>query len=347
MLVKRISLVACSCFIIAFGFAQKKERVNVIADKNAKRITITIGGKPFTTFWYPDTLEKPVLFPIIAADGKTVTRGFPLATRAGDPTDHPHHVGLWLNFENVNGLDFWNNSYAIPKEKKKGYGWIKTDKIVGESSGERGILSYHANWTNEANDVLLEERTQYIFNGDEYERIIDRITTLTADTAVVFKDAKDGMLGLRLAHELQIPSKEDQQYTDDKGNVTLVKEGNDTIANGDYLTSEGKGGNDAWSTRARWCKVGGKMGNDSVSIAIIDHPANVNYPTFWHARGYGLFAANPLGENIFTNGKSAKNLTLQKGESVTFRYRIVVQSGNTTLSSKEINALADEFAKMK
>ncbi len=347
MLIKRIVLVGCSCFIIAFGFAQKMERVNVVTDNNAKQITITIGGKPFTTFWYPDTLEKPVLFPIIAADGKVVTRGFPLATRAGDPTDHPHHVGLWLNFENVNGLDFWNNSYAIPKEKKKGYGWIKTDKIVGESSGERGILSYHANWTNEANDILLEERTQYIFSGNEHERIIDRITTLTADTVVVFKDAKDGMLGLRLAHELQIPSGEDQPYTDDKGNITFVKGGNDTIANGNYLTSEGKTGNDAWSTRARWCKVGGKMGRDSVSIAIIDHPANVNYPTFWHARGYGLFAANPLGENIFTNGKSAKNLHLQKGESVTFRYRIVIQNGNTTLSPKQIDALADDFAKQK
>ncbi len=285
--------------------------------------------------------------PLLQPMERVVTRGFPLATRAGDPTDHPHHVGLWFNFENVNGLDFWNNSYAISKEKKKGYGWIKTDKIEKISSGEKGIVSYHANWTNEANDVLLEERTQYIFSGNENERIIDRITTLTADTAVLFKDAKDGMLGLRLAHELQISSKEDQQYTDDKGNITVVKGGNDTIANGNYLTSEGKVGNDAWSTRARWCKVWGKMGSDSVSIAIIDHPLNVNYPTFWHARGYGLFAANPLGENIFTNGKSAKNLHLQKGESITFRYRIVVQDGNTTLSPKQIDALADSFAKSK
>jgi hypothetical protein len=66
------------------------------------------------------------------------------------------------------------------------------------------------------------------------------------------------------------------------------------------------------------------MGTDSISVAIIDHPKNVNYPTFWHARGYGLFAANPLGEKVFTNGKSEKNLQLKKGESVTFRHRVVV-----------------------
>ena len=347
MFIQKITAVFCTCLIIAPAFAQKNEMVSVKPDEDAKKITIAIGGQPFTTFLYPDTLEKPVLFPIAAANGTIVTRGFPLATRAGDPTDHPHHLGLWFDFENVNGLDFWNNSYAIPAEKKSGYGWIKTDQILEVSSGEKGTLSYHANWTNQANNVLLEEVTHYVFSGNAHQRIIDRITTLTADTTVLFKDAKDGMLGLRLAHELQIPSKEDQQYTDDKGNVTLVKGGNDTIANGNYLTSQGKTGDDAWSTRAKWCKVYGKMGSDSVSITIIDHPANVNYPTFWHARGYGLFAANPLGENIFTNGKSAKNLQLRKGESVTFRYRIVIQNGDTTLSPKQIDGLADEFAKVR
>ena len=347
MFIQKITAVFCTCLIIAPAFAQKNEMVSVKPYEDAKKITVSIGGQPFTTFLYPDTLEKPVLFPIAAANGTIVTRGFPLATRAGDPTDHPHHLGLWFDFENVNGLDFWNNSYAIPAEKKSGYGWIKTDQILEVSSGEKGTLSYHANWTNQANNVLLEEVTHYIFSGNEHQRIIDRITTLTADTTVLFKDAKDGMLGLRLAHELQIPSKEDQQYTDVHGNITLVKGGKDTIANGNYLTSEGKTGDSAWSTRARWCKVYGKMGNDSVSITIIDHPKNVNYPTFWHARGYGLFAANPLGENIFTNGKSAKNLQLQKGESVTFRYRIVVQDGNATLSPQAIDALATDFAKIE
>ena len=64
--------------------------------------------------------------------------------QAGEPTDHPHHLGLWFNYENVNGLDFWNNSYAIPADKKHLYGWIKTDRIVEISDGPVGILRYHA-----------------------------------------------------------------------------------------------------------------------------------------------------------------------------------------------------------
>jgi hypothetical protein len=325
--------------------AQKRETVTVVKSASENRIDVFIGGKPFTSFLYPDTLEKPVLFPIQAANGAIVTRGFPLDPRPGEPTDHPHHVGLWFNFENVNGLDFWNNSYAIPQSKKNLYGWIRTDRILETKGGGTGVLVYHANWINQQKHILLEETTLFEFSGDEHQRIIDRFTTLKADTDVIFNDAKDGMLGLRLAHELQMPTTEDQQFTDNKGNVTVVKGGTDHVANGNYLTSAGKTGNDAWSSRGIWCKVFGKMGADSISIAIIDHPKNPNYPTFWHARGYGLFAANPLGEKVFTNGKSEKNLRLKRVESVTFRYRIVINSGGQTISVAKLNEMAEEFGK--
>jgi len=327
------------------------QKVRIVQEKNAKKIDVFIGDKLFTSFLYPDTLEKPVLYPIAAANGTIVTRGFPLHPLPDEPTDHPHHIGLWFNYENVNGLDFWNNSFAIPAEKKKMYGWIKTDDIRGIGSRrmsngyEAGFFSYHARWTNQANETLLEEKTTYTFSGNDHQRFIDRETVLTAVTDVSLTDAKDGLLGLRLAHELQIPAMKDQKFTDDKGNVTTVKASADKIANGNYITSEGKEGDSAWSTRAAWCKVYGKMKNDSISITIMDHPSNPNYPTFWHARGYGLFAANPLGEKIFTNGKSAKNLRLKPGESVTFRYRIVIDNGIKTISAEQLDKLADEFSK--
>ena len=308
---KTIFLCALVICFNAPTFGQHKQKVQVVKDKGGDKVNVLIGGKPFTTFFYPDTLEKPVLYPIRAANGTVVTRGYPLNPQPGDPTDHPHHIGLWFNFENVNGLDFWNNSFAIPKERKHLYGWIKTDRILETSSGDKGVVTYHANWTNQNSDVLLEETTRYEFSGNDHQRIIDRFTVLKAKTEVKFTDAKDGLLGLRVAHALEIPAKVDKKFTDDKGIVTVVKSNADSIANGNYLTSEGKEGDSAWSTRAVWCKMYGKIGADSISIAIIDHPKNPNYPTFWHARGYGLFAANPLGEKIFTNNKSETNLTLK------------------------------------
>jgi len=329
------------------SFTQTKQQVKVVKVNNENKVDVFIGEKLFTSFIYPDSLEKPVLFPVHAANGTIVTRGFPLDTQPNDPTDHPHHIGMWFTFENVNGLDFWNNSYAISEEKKHSYGWIKTDHILQTTSGTKGILSYHANWTNQSKEVLLEETTRFEFSGTSNQRIIDRVTTLKASVDIIFTDAKDGLLGIRLAHALQIPTDKDQEFTDNKGNVTVVKGGTDKIANGNYLSSEGKLGDSVWSTRARWCKVFAKMGKDSVSVTIIDHPLNPNYPTFWHARGYGLFSANPLGEKIFTNGKSAKNLQLKKGESVSFRFRTIIDEGKNTIATKQLDEQADDFARVK
>ena len=329
-------------FIPRLVSAQTAGDVRLVKSENEARIDVYIGSSLFTRFIYPDSLEKPVLFPIYDAGQVPVTRGFPKDPRPGEPTDHPHHLGLWFTYENVNGLDFWNNSYAIPVEKKPLYGWIKTDRILNISDGKVGMLSYHANWVNQQKDILLEESTRYEFSGNGLERIIDRITELKADTDITFTDAKDGMLGLRLAHELQIPNTLSQQFADNKGNVNSI--GKDTTPTGNYLTSEGKQGDSAWSTRAAWCKVFGKIGKDSVSVTIFDHPSNPNYPTFWHARGYGLFAANPLGEKIFTQGKSVLNLKLKKGESIVFRYRILIQNGNNTPTADDLNQILKSFA---
>lgn len=348
---KKIIIYSCLLFLFSVAYAlktngQKLELVKVVK-QNGHKVDVFIGNKLFTSFLFPDTLEKPVLYPLHASNGTSVTRGFPMNTKPGDPTDHPHHLGLWLTFENVNGLDFWNNSYAIPKEKKHQYGWIRTDSVLNAVNGSKGILAYHANWTNEQREILLEETTRFEFSGYLNYRMIDRFTTLKAVREIKFADAKDGLMGIRLAHELEIPTDQDQKFTDDKGNVTIVKGGTDKIPGGTYLTSSGKRGNDVWSTRSSWCKAYGKIGKDSISVTIIDHPRNPNYPTFWHARGYGLFAANPLGEKIFTNGKSSKDLHLNIGESVTFRYRIIITDGAQTISVNQLNHLSTDFASKK
>jgi hypothetical protein len=342
-LMKMITAMLC----IVTVNAQKMQPVKIIQSATEKKIDVQIGGKLFTSFLYPDSLEKPVLYPVVSANGNTVTRGFPLNSQPGDPTDHPHHIGIWLNFENVNGLDFWNNSYAIPAAKKVKYGWIKTDKIIETTSGNTGVLAYHANWVNINNKTLAQENTRFIFSGTAQQRIIDRITTITADTTLLFTDAKDGFIAIRVAHALQIPTNKDQKFTDDKGNVTIVKGGTDKIPNGNYLSSEGKIGDSVWSTRAGWCKIFGKINNDMVSVVIIDHPKNQNYPTYWHARGYGLFAANPLGQKIFSNGATTKNLQLHNGESVTFRYRIVIDNSKKGINADAINKLAEKFGRVE
>ncbi len=338
----KISWFAVLCFhlLCINGFAQ----INVTPVPLQNKVIVTVNNKPFTEFIYPDSMEKPVLYPIYAADGEIISRGFPPVSRDNEPTDHPHHIGLWLNYENVNGLDFWNNSSAIPADKKASYGWIKITNVTDTKSGNTGSLTYHANWQDISKNILLVEKTSFHFIAKNNIRIIDRITTLTAQQNVTMPDVKDGLLGLRVAHELELPSKEERTFTDNKGNLTKVKADDDRSVSVNYITSSGNKGDAAWGTRAEWCMLYGKKGNDSISIVIIDHPKNIGYPTYWHARGYGLFAANPLGQKIFSNGKEVLNFSLKKGEAVTFKFRVVISSGKEMLPVKAIEIFAKEFA---
>jgi len=331
------------CFCI-WGFSQQTNHITVVNEATQQRVIVKAYDLPFTEFVYRDTLEKPFLYPLYAADEQIITRGFPLSPRFGDPTDHPHHTGMWLNYENVNGIDFWNNSYAIPENKKNLYGWIRTTGITQTTSGDQGVLQYEAVWTSSQKKVLLLEKTTFTFSEVSNERIIDRITTLTAQQALSFKDAKDGFLGIRVAHELELPSKDERQFIDEKGNITSVPATKNQMVTGNYLTSQGETGDSAWGTRGKWCMLYGKMGEDSISIVIIDHPQNPGYPTYWHARGYGLFAANPLGQKIFSNGKKELNFTMKENESVVFRYRVVIFSAKKRLPIDEIERLAEDFA---
>lgn len=333
-----------ACCLISIHVNAQSEKVAFIKHDNKKSIDVNIGGKHFTSFIYPDDLEKPILYPIKSANEQLVTRGFPLASREGERVDHPHHVGLWLNYESVNGLDFWNNSYNIPAERKVKYGWIRNVKVEETKDGKNnGTLSYSANWENQAKKVLLKEKTSFIFSGTSNSRTIDRITTLTAQDTVTFKDVKDGMIGLRLTKELEFATDKVEEFTDSQGNVTKVSASGNG-ANGNYLTSNGTKGAGVWGTRAVWCMLYAKKEGKPLAVTMIDHPKNPGYPTYWHARDYGLFAANPLGQEVFSNGKEKFNLVLKPGQSVTFKYRIIIDSGETP-NAAFLDQQAKDFGK--
>src|SRR5215831_16120516 len=305
--------------------------VELTVNEAARRVDVTIGGTPFTSYIWTDQVKKPVLYPIRDAHGTLVTRGWPMDPRPGERVDHPHHVGLWLNYENVNGIDFWNNSDAIKPADAPKMGTIVHRRIVSATGGTRGELVTESDWVLHDGTTLLHERTAYGFSGDATSRTIDRITTLTAlGTRVSFDDAKDGMLGMRVARQLELPATKAEVFTDISGRKTDVPKLDNTGITGNYVTSDGKQGNDAWGTRGRWCVLTGKIGSDTISIAILDNPTNPGYPTYWHARDYGLFAANPLGQKVFSNGKETLGFALEPKQSVTFRYRILIVDGGLT-----------------
>jgi len=219
--------------------------------------------------------QKPVLYPLRTAKGTIVTRGFPLEQRPGERIDHPHHAGLWFNYESVNGIDFWNNSDAIKPENAPKMGAILHRSIVSAKSGsQHGELDVETDWITFEKTVLLKEHTHFVFRGGPGFRSVDRITTLRAlDKKVDFKDEKDGVLGLRVVRALEIPSDKLEVHTDASGRPTSVAKLDNTGVNGTYLTSEGKKGDAAWGTRGRWCNLSGLVGDEpSPSLFSITLP---------------------------------------------------------------------------
>ena len=189
--------------------------------------------------------------------------------------------------------------------------------IASVSSGANaGELQTDMDWVGGDGKVVLREHTTFFFRGGPGWRSIDRITALQAlDRRVAFTDNKEGVLGLRVARFLEMPSKTPQVFTDAAGRATTVKAVDNTGVTGMYLTSEGKTGDAVWGTRGRWCVLTGQGEKEAVSIAILDHPSNPGFPTYWHARGYGLFAANPLGQKDLSGGKETLNFALEPGQA--------------------------------
>jgi ribosome biogenesis protein Nip4 len=339
------------CFfysLMALAYSAHAQKGFSLVDSPAKKkVEVRYDGKLLTAYCYFDSTEKPVLFPIKTVSGVTITRGYPIAPRLGERTDHPHHLGLWLNYESVNGLDFWNNSTAIEVAKKPHYGSIRHQKVLSsESKKEKASLETLSHWVDQQGNVLLEEKTLFVFTKNGSDFIIDRISTLEAKMPeVVFKDVKDGMLGIRVARQLEMPSKEPGKFVDAHGTVTTVPPLDDAGVSGMYVNEEGVTGDNVWGKRSRWACLNGKLEGETVSLAIIDHPKNPGYPTYWHARGYGLFAANPLGQKVFSEGKEELNLSLKQGQKAVFRYRIIVHSGST-LAATELGQQAADFAKI-
>jgi hypothetical protein len=326
----------------AYG-ADSSQGVKVIAKEGERRVDITIDGKPFTSYIWPTTLKKPTLFPLITSDGVTVTRGYPLEPRPGERVDHPHHAGLWFNYGNANGFDFWNNSDAIKPENRSKMGDVVFKKILRTRSGQsKGELDVESTWVIGQNQPILEQTTRYIFSARNGARVIDQIITLKALDRVVFHDDKEGLLGMRVAHWLESPTERGGVFMDANGRPTKVAAADTSGATGVYLTSEGVKGDPAWGTRGRWCTLTGHTDNHTITIAIFDHPQNPGFPTYWHARGYGLFAANPLGRSIFDPKQPVFNFTIEKDQTAIFRYRVVLYSRD--VGPGELNREADSFA---
>jgi hypothetical protein len=263
---------------------------------------ISIDGKPFTTFEYGAEAGKPFLAPLRSASGKIVTRRFPMETVEGESRDHLHHRGLWFSYDDVNGVKFWEND---PSYKRGPLGRIVVTTSSWKDKGRAGSLNATMEWRGPDGKPLLVEKREMTFPPDPKLRIIDFHVTLTAATNVTIGDTKEGAFAIRLA----------EPFTARRG--------------GRMVDSEGREGMKAiWGKRANWVDYTAEVDGERLGVAIFDHPSSFHHPAYWHARDYGLFSLNPLGQNAFDPSAPESIQKLGAGEKLEFRWRVVVHPGD-------------------
>ena len=278
--------------------AQTGAAVQIRHDAAAKQYAVTIGGKPFTTYRYgPEFPDKPVFYPVMSPNGARVNREFPMVDKVpGESNDHPHHQSVFFTYDEVNGIHFWNPDTSgrriAPREAK----------VDGQA------LVALLDWKDKAGGVVLEETKRVTFGGAADVFWMDHDITLTAKIPVTFGDTKEGAFGIRL-------------------NDTLKEAG----GSGHYINADGLEGGAVWGKTSAWVAIRGAVkdasGDHDVTVAIFAHPAGVNFPPYWHARDYGLFAANPFGRKAYDPAAPERTMTLATGESLRVRFRLSVYSG--------------------
>lgn len=264
------------------------------------RMDVWVGEELVTTYHHDPAQKKPYCYPLHGPNGVPMTRGFPMETIAGEPQDHPHHRSLWVAYGDVNGVDCWSEG--------RGSGFQRPQSLEVADGPVFGRLRAVNHWLDNAeNPVVREERILTFYNTPSDQRMIDvAVTFVAAFGEVRFGDTKEGgILALRVNPAM-----------DDKGDGTLM--------NAAGLVGE----SDVWGKASPWVDNYGPIGGMTVGAAIFDTPGNLRYPTTWHARGYGLIAANCFGLSYFTHGKENGDYTLAAGESLTFRYRLILHAGS-------------------
>jgi hypothetical protein len=283
-------------------------------------IAVTIEGKPVTMFHYGSDAGKPYLAPIWSASGKIITRRFPMEQIEGESRDHLHHRGLWFSCDEVNGVSFWTNELSYTR---KDMGRIVVRDAKWKDGEHSGTLTANMEWRGPDGRLMLLENREMAFPVDPQSRILDFHITLTAQEDLTFGDTHEGFFAMRL----------DDNFKEIKGGSSVDADGRKNMEN-------------IWGKRSNWVDYTGVIDGEKLGVAIFDHPENPRHPTHWHARDYGLVAANPFGaQKAFDTDEKEELFKLPKGQKVVFRYRVIVHPGDA--APKEIADLYAQYAKTR
>ncbi len=267
-----------------------------------KALLVTVNGEPFTQYHFKD-VTRPFLYPVFGPGGAAITRDWPMNDGPNDEKDHPHHKSLWYAHGEINGVDFWSESTNAGTTIHDGFIEVKSGRDVGVIKSRQKLVA------KDGKVIATDVRTIRIHNTQPHRVLDYEVTIHASEGDLVLGDTKEGSMAIRVAPTMNLKGK---------------------VGQGHIVNSEGVRDGDTWGKRAKWCDYYGPVKGKTVGVAIFDHPTNPRYPTWWHVRDYGLFAANPFGQHDFEQKtKGVGDFKVKAGEEVTFRYRFYFHEGTT------------------
>ncbi|MBN2581098.1 MAG: PmoA family protein [Pirellulales bacterium] len=287
-------------FLGAWFFFVMPLSAEVTVERLPRKAVVKIDGRLFTEYLIQSG-GKPILWPILGPTDKPMTRAYPMKRIPEEKhSDHPHQRSMWFSHGDVNGIDFW--------APRKSGALIRHREFVKTESGPVGLLVTRNDWIGPDGRKQCEDQRTLQFGNDVNCRWIDfAITLKSPGRPVTFGDTKEGTFGIRVAEPMAVDSR--------KG--------------GRFVNSAGQTNEAAWGKPAPWVDYQGPVDGEILGIAVLNHPSSFRFPTPWHVRTYGLFAANPFGKKEFTGDKTKDGTyTLAPGKSVSFRYRVIFHRGD-------------------
>jgi hypothetical protein len=206
---------------------------------------------------------------------------------------YPHHRGLWLGCQPLNGGDYWGDTSLDSGQIRS------VELLLGKVTPQSGVFSDRTEWVRKDFPSPFEDTRTFTFTvADERLWWMDADIVLTAREDITIKQAKHSFFALRV-----IPA-----LTPLYGGVLMNSEG-------------GSGAEGTYGKPARWCGYHGRTAQGIVEgLAIMDHPENPWAPCPWFTRDYGHLSPSPFA---FLE----KPWTLEKGASIRVRYRTALHAG--------------------
>ena len=295
-------------------------------------VVFEVGSTTVARYVTDPKYPKPFLFPVLAPGNVPVTRGYPIEPGTpGGSNDHIHHKSVWFchgdvipegiplkiasSDKNGKGVDFW--SETADKDGTKRHGQMTCTRIGTPKSVGKGHvrIDTHNDWLTPGGvKILDEDRVIHFLDRPEGRLFVFDITLHASVCPLRFGDTKEGSFGIR-THDALRPSEK-------TGAVV-------TTAEGTSIAPPAKDNLSIWGKPSAWVDYSGTVDGKAVGVAVFDHPSNP--PASWHARAYGLNAANPFGRNGsgFPSQKgNTELLKIDKGGELKLRYAVFAHTGD-------------------